>query len=560
MGHQIFARSALEQQVTLLKDLMQGGQDYHRLWLGAELLTSVLPEDEKVHRLEEAFGAEAEQHQPFLLAMGLAHEAAGDYPTARDYLLQALALDPHSHFAYYDLGWVQRQMGRHEDAASSFRRAISLEPQYVDAYNQLGITYFEGDDHARALTAFESAVAREPQNAHHYFNMGYMHELLGNYAAAVRAFAQAVHLDPKHQEAQAHLGVVQTACNTPELEALDGVPFVKGLSLEQRLLICQHLQPVAVAEGETVIRQGDVGDAFYIVQEGRLQVTIAGQRGEEISMGDLEKGGHFGEIALLEEGDRRRTATVRALTSAHLLTLSREHFEQVRAEIPAVAQNVVQTRNQRLQQDVRRTLEENQRRWHGGVTEEAPPADVAPAEDAADQGFSVLTAMVLPAASFTQALGTRTMMRFLREFYLEMLTVIGEHGVVRHYSGDRIVALFDLPQRAVEVGLAMHQAFRLLAERWRKESPLVPDLGVGIATGPLEMEANTLSGLPMSVSLGLSHLDRESSRLFTDDNTAQALADSPLGPRLTPLPQAVHLPGVGDALTVYQMDLSELSA
>jgi len=552
----LFAESDPEDQMALLESLIQDGEDYHRLWLAAELLSSLLPDERALDHLKAAFQEREKNFPLFLLALGFAYERTGDYATALDYLLQTLAIRPDSHFALCDLGWVQRQLGRYDDAASSFQRALSLCPEYVDAFNQLGITYFERGDYVRALTAFESAVALEPDNPHHYFNAGYVQKMLGDYDASRASFSRALQLDPDYQEVADQLESLEKAQSTPALAVLDRVPFFGELSLEHRLLVCENLESVSHKAGHVVIRQGDPGDAFYIVEKGRLQVSIAGPHGEELVTRELERGVYFGEIALLEDGTRR-TATVTAVTSVRLLVLSREQFEQINAEFPSVAQNLVQTRNERLRQDVLRTLEEGGRHWEEAGTRPGMSREAGSIEGGEEQGFSVLTAMVLPSASFTQALGSRAMLKFLKEFYFEMVQVIGERGVVRQYTGDRIVALFDEPEGAVEVSLLMWQVFSDLGERWKTESPVIPRLGLGIATGSLNLEAGTISGPAVSVSGGLCRLEREDGHVFADEGTADALSGTPLEPLLVPLPEPIRLPGLGDALNVYRVSSDE---
>jgi MFS family permease len=87
-------------------------------------------------------------------------------------------------------------------------------------------------------------------------------------------------------------------------------------ALEQ---IAVNLRAVAVPAGTAVIREGDPGDEFYIVEQGAVRVTVGGIPGAPI-----HAGGFFGEIALLH--DVPRTATVTATTDCVLLALEREQF------------------------------------------------------------------------------------------------------------------------------------------------------------------------------------------------------------------------------------------
>jgi hypothetical protein len=87
-----------------------------------------------------------------------------------------------------------------------------------------------------------------------------------------------------------------------------------------------QLEPVRVARGEVVITEGDVGDRFYLVDRGELEVSAAGD-----PIRRLGPGTGFGEIALLH--DVRRTATVTATEDCLLYALAREPFRD--ALVPA---------------------------------------------------------------------------------------------------------------------------------------------------------------------------------------------------------------------------------
>ena len=71
--------------------------------------------------------------------------------------------------------------------------------------------------------------------------------------------------------------------------------------------------------GAIVITEGEVAGEFYAIADGTLEVTQGGARRNELARGD-----YFGEIALLRGSTRM--ATVRAVTPARLLVLSKEDF------------------------------------------------------------------------------------------------------------------------------------------------------------------------------------------------------------------------------------------
>jgi CRP-like cAMP-binding protein len=89
-----------------------------------------------------------------------------------------------------------------------------------------------------------------------------------------------------------------------------------------------RLKPVAFQAGETVVKQGDPGDFYYIISRGKCAVTrIVPETGKELKLTELKVGDSFGEEALL--GDCVRNATVTMVTNGTLMQLSREDFEKL---------------------------------------------------------------------------------------------------------------------------------------------------------------------------------------------------------------------------------------
>jgi hypothetical protein len=128
-----------------------------------------------------------------------------------------------------------------------------------------------------------------------------------------------------------------TAAHVRLLRELAVFAPLPGPALEQ---LAVHLRPVTVLEGAEVVRQGEPGDDFYIVESGTLQVTVGREPRPPIGAG-----GFFGEIALLRQTPR--TATVTAASDCRLLALDRERFLAAvtgHAESAAVADLVVSRR------------------------------------------------------------------------------------------------------------------------------------------------------------------------------------------------------------------------
>jgi predicted MFS family arabinose efflux permease len=83
--------------------------------------------------------------------------------------------------------------------------------------------------------------------------------------------------------------------------------------------LAAKLFPRRVAAGDVVFRQGDAGDLFYLVENGRFEIAVDGEKVADASPGEA-----FGEIALLR--DVPRTATVTAVEDSTLLALERDEF------------------------------------------------------------------------------------------------------------------------------------------------------------------------------------------------------------------------------------------
>lgn len=105
-----------------------------------------------------------------------------------------------------------------------------------------------------------------------------------------------------------------------ELSLLRGIPFLSVLPPHELERLARNARWIDVAAGSQIVRQGEPGQAFFMVGEGELSVDVDGVPRPEV----LRKGDGFGEIALLQSV--ARTATVTSLTPGRLLTVQSEDF------------------------------------------------------------------------------------------------------------------------------------------------------------------------------------------------------------------------------------------
>ena len=91
------------------------------------------------------------------------------------------------------------------------------------------------------------------------------------------------------------------------VEALRRVPLFADLDGDELQQVAQLFKKRHFTQGETVMREGTDGAAFFLIEAGEASVSVAGSPRASLCPGD-----HFGEIALIDEGVR--SATITAVT------------------------------------------------------------------------------------------------------------------------------------------------------------------------------------------------------------------------------------------------------
>jgi len=112
-------------------------------------------------------------------------------------------------------------------------------------------------------------------------------------------------------------------------ELLRRVPLFAEMDGIQIQYLASKLRERIYEADDVIIHQGDVGESFYLIKEGQVQVFTE-HEGEEVLVAERGPGEYVGEVALLL--DTPRTASVRALTQVSVLALHKVDFDALVAD------------------------------------------------------------------------------------------------------------------------------------------------------------------------------------------------------------------------------------
>ena len=108
---------------------------------------------------------------------------------------------------------------------------------------------------------------------------------------------------------------------------LEEVPFLMSMEPYERQKIADALESLTYKDGEVVIKQGDKGEDFFIIESGRAKVTRVNDDGVVETVNELKRGEYFGELALLT--NKPRQATVIAVGELKCAVLNRGAFDRL---------------------------------------------------------------------------------------------------------------------------------------------------------------------------------------------------------------------------------------
>ncbi|CAH0342248.1 cyclic nucleotide-binding domain-containing protein [Rhizobium sp. CECT 9324] len=130
-----------------------------------------------------------------------------------------------------------------------------------------------------------------------------------------------------------------------EVEMLRRVPIFSRIAPTKLKLLAFASDRISCREGQNLFRQGDAGDAAYVILSGTAEVVVDTPTGE-LKLADVENNAIVGEIAILCEVSR--TATVRATSRLEVLRISKDNFLCLVRDFPEIAIEIMRVLAERL--------------------------------------------------------------------------------------------------------------------------------------------------------------------------------------------------------------------
>ena len=131
-----------------------------------------------------------------------------------------------------------------------------------------------------------------------------------------------------------------------DVATLRSVPLFSSLDSKATAILGEYLTIHDYPGAATICRTGDPGDAMYLIDVGKVQISITDADGHVVTLAELGPGDFFGEMAMLDGQGRSANAT--AIEDARLAKLTRDDFLTFMRSDPRVTLEMLTALTQRL--------------------------------------------------------------------------------------------------------------------------------------------------------------------------------------------------------------------
>ncbi len=130
-----------------------------------------------------------------------------------------------------------------------------------------------------------------------------------------------------------------------EVDLLRRIPLFENIDLAKIKLLAFASERICFEQGNEMCRQGEIGDAAYVIIDGEADVSVENDSGSTV-VATLGKNAFVGEISILT--DVPRTATVTAKTRVEALRITKELFYRMISEFPQMGLEIMRVLSMRL--------------------------------------------------------------------------------------------------------------------------------------------------------------------------------------------------------------------
>jgi len=134
-------------------------------------------------------------------------------------------------------------------------------------------------------------------------------------------------------------------------------PLTSILGSEDRKKLIDKFQLKEIEAGRTIVKEGDPGDAMFLIKSGKAEVTTTDPKDKrKLTLARLGPGEFFGEVGLIK--NKPRTATITALTPVELLVITKQNFSQLSKQHPEMVSLLEQTIEKRVEDTIKKIIGE----------------------------------------------------------------------------------------------------------------------------------------------------------------------------------------------------------
>ena len=133
---------------------------------------------------------------------------------------------------------------------------------------------------------------------------------------------------------------------SPQPQAIAVSRLFSGVPETIREELTRAAHPVSIAKHARLFEQGDAGETMYLVQRGRIEISILSEAGRKIVLNHIPEGHCFGEVSMVD--GQKRTASAIAVTPSVVLPITRQCFLKAARDCPQLAINLTEILCERL--------------------------------------------------------------------------------------------------------------------------------------------------------------------------------------------------------------------